>query len=97
MERKKQRFRVSFGRPGEPLDRMGYTEDVSPFGLFVSTRKNPEVGEEIWIELELSGEKVVLRGTVAWRRSTARELRSVASSGFGFQIVNAPEEWFRLF
>jgi hypothetical protein len=97
MERKKQRLRVSFGPPGEPCDNMGFTEDVSPYGMFISSRKNQELGQQLILEVYLDEGNILLDGVVVWRRSVSRELRSVAGTGFGVRITSAPGEWYQLF
>ena len=95
MVRKKQRLRVDFGKPGQARDNLGYTEDISPFGLFVSTRKSQELGQELLFEVHLPDGSALLQGIVAWRRSSSREVRSFASSGFGVRLLSAPEEWYQ--
>jgi hypothetical protein len=96
MPREKRRLRLRFGKPGENPETLGFTLNISPLGLFVSTYKLESVGQDVWLQVELPGaEAVLLQGKVVWKRSVRRELRSVANSGFGVALNQAPEAWYR--
>jgi hypothetical protein len=88
---------VRFGRPGEEADRMGFTADVSPYGMFVASLKLEKAGQPLWFLVELPSGMVKLQGEVVWCRRVPRELRTVVKSGFGIRLTQAPEEWYRFF
>ncbi len=94
LERKRQRLRVKFGRAGQTLNRMGFTEDINAWGIFVATLKPEDVGQELWLEVDLPESMVQMRGFVVRKRSNPRDISSIETSGFGVRIDQAPEEWY---
>lgn len=51
---------------------MGFSEDISEGGLFLSTMSPPPVGEQVTLEIKVSGGRsVTVEGEVRWHRYVA--------------------------
>ena len=94
LPRENKRLAVRFGLPGEPLDCVAFTADVSPLGLFVVTAKLPAVGKQLIIQIQLPDQTLRLEGWVAWSKTVPVQLRSVEKTGFGVRLDLPPEAWF---
>lgn len=96
MPRFKARLPVRFGKEGEQKDRLGFTDNVSPVGMFVITSRPEDPGSHLTVEVDLPGGKgtISISGQVAWSRSVQVEIRSVERPGFGIQLGVAPEAWY---
>jgi PilZ domain-containing protein len=97
MPREKRRLRLRFGKPGQEPETLGYTQDISPVGLFVAAYKLDELTNDLWLTVELPDEDVLLHGKVVWKRRVRREIRTIAKSGFGVELTQAPEAWYKFF
>jgi hypothetical protein len=82
--RKRLRLRYGVGR----ADTMGFTEDISPGGMFVTTTKIKPVSTLLTIELTTPADQAVLvEGTVQWTKSVIPSmLRLGMKGGMGIMI-----------
>ncbi|HEY6066467.1 MAG TPA: PilZ domain-containing protein [Thermoanaerobaculia bacterium] len=75
----------------------GFTEDISPTGIFVRSAYIPRVGTVLTLQLQLpTGEKLRVRGRVIRTHRLPQQMRSVLPSGFAIRLSEAPEEYFQL-
>jgi hypothetical protein len=100
LDRVKKRVTVRYGR--EAADRLGFTEDLSPSGIFVKTAQIMPPGSTIRIDMELGRDELVqVEGTVVWAKKVPQELtRLVKKSGMGVRIkrfLQGEEAYLRLF
>lgn len=78
--------------------RKGRTVNISPGGLFVRTDQDERQGDAVRMEIELPGQPPMeLRGQIAWARRIPTHFRHELANGFGVQLIQAPESWYRLF
>jgi len=70
--------------------------DVSASGLFLQTLANLAGSAQLIIDIDWNGEHITLMGKVAHVRQSNRSATAVNTSGFGFHIQSAPEDYFRL-
>ena len=75
----------------------GMVLNLSPRGLFVQTHASVGPGDAVDVSLRVPafGEPISLRTRVVWRRVVPQQLRNVAEGGFGVQIENASEDYYR--
>jgi hypothetical protein len=93
--RKKRRYLIEWQENDSLCT--GFTQDVSPTGLFVRSSYIPRVGSALVITLlSPGGGKLRLRGTVVRTQRVPQNLRGVLPSGFGVRLKEAPEEYFQL-
>jgi hypothetical protein len=93
--RRKRRYLVEWQNDGYVCT--GFTQDISPTGIFVRSTHIPDVGQTVSIELLLPGrEKLQIRGTVVRSYRVPQNLRRFIPSGFGIRLNEAPEEYFQL-
>ena len=93
-ERKKRRLLVEFTIDGTHYS--GFTNDVSPTGIFVRASRLPDLDKSISVTLHLPGEKhVVLRGKVVRSFRVPATLAHVIPSGFAIQLLESPEDYFQ--
>jgi hypothetical protein len=93
--RRKCRYLVEWTRWGAVCT--GFTNDISPTGMFVRTTTIPDNGESVTIHLLVrAGKKLRLRGTVVRSYRVPANLRRYVASGFGVRLDEAPEEYFEL-
>ena len=72
---------------------MGFSENLSEGGVFISTMSPPPVGETIGMQIEIEGgEPVPVEGVVRWHR----HIGSVVT-GCGVQFLGLPQEAQRYF
>jgi hypothetical protein len=75
----------------------GFTQDISPTGIFVRSTHIPEVGAAVSFQLLLpAGQKLHLSGKVVRTYRVPDNLRLYIASGFGIRLSAAPEEYFQL-
>ena len=75
----------------------GFTQDISPTGIFVRSTHIPDVGATIAFQLLLpGGPKLRMRATVVRTYRVPQNLRLYIASGFGVRLIDAPEEYFLL-
>jgi hypothetical protein len=93
-ERKKRRFLVEFNLEGTPCS--GFTNDISPNGIFVRSNRLPDPGVAVSLSLHLPGGKhVVLRGKVVRSFRVPASLSRLIPSGFAIQLSDSPEDYFQ--
>jgi len=93
--RRKRRYLVEWMAEGNLCT--GFTQDVSPTGIFVRSERIPKIGAVLTMQLLLPGsERLRLRGTVVRSHRLPQNLRAVLPSGFGLRLTEAPEEYFHL-
>jgi hypothetical protein len=100
LDRVKKRVTVRYGR--EAAEKLGFTEDLSPSGIFVKTAHIMPPGSPIRIDFELGGDGLVqVEGMVVWAKKVPPELtRLVKKSGMGVRIkrfLHGEEAYLRLF
>jgi hypothetical protein len=75
----------------------GFTQDVSPTGIFIRSTHIPEVGQTVSLKILLPGRKQLrVRGTVVRSYLAPANLRQFIPSGYGIRLKEAPEEYFQL-
>ncbi len=75
----------------------GFTQDVSPTGIFIRSTHIPEVGQIVSLKILLPGrQKLWVRGTVVRSYLAPANLRQFIPSGYGIRLKEAPEEYFQL-
>lgn len=79
---------VLFRTPGDELDELGFSYNVSSRGLFVRTLATPEA-DQVWLELRppRSRRRVRLEGRVAWRRPYVPTAAPTGPPGFGVELT----------
>jgi PilZ domain len=93
--RRKRRYLVEW--IAEEIVCTGFTEDISPTGIFVRSAFIPRVGAVLAMQLLLpDGGKLKVRGRVVRSHRVPQQMRSVYPSGFAIRLSEAPEEYFRL-
>lgn len=95
-ERRKRRFLVEFTVGGAPCT--GFTNDVSPSGIFVRSVRLPDPGTSVTVNLHLpDGRRIDLRGRVVRSFRVPPQLSRLIPSGFAIQLTDTPEEYFQFF
>jgi Tfp pilus assembly protein PilZ len=94
--RSKKRLTVRFGI--DEFKDMGYTEDISPSGLFIQTVKVLKPGTRLQVQLTTrDGKMVLLKGQVRWAKRVPPQLVRKIKAGMGVKITEflEGEEIFR--
>jgi PilZ domain len=86
-KRHRKRLTLKFGL--QETDRIAFTEDISPLGMFIKTANVVAPGSMIKIDLTLGAESMVsMEARVMWaKRVPANMVRLVKKSGMGVRIV----------
>ena len=94
--RKRRRFLVEFDVAGNK--HTGFTQDVSPSGLFVCSIRVPKPGTRVSLRLRISKEKdVSLRGIAVRSFRGPTSLASIMPSGFAVSFSETPaEDYFQM-
>jgi len=93
--RSKRRYLVEFTLDGVASN--GFTNDLSPNGIFVRSARLPELGANLTLSLHLTdGKRLTVRGKVVRTRRVPPALSRVIPSGFGIRLTDTPEEYFQL-
>jgi hypothetical protein len=93
-ERKKRRLLAEFTIDGAHYS--GFTNDVSPTGIFVRASKLPDLNQPIAVTLHLpENKRVVVRGKVIRSFRVPATLSRLIPSGFALQVSDSPEEYFQ--
>jgi hypothetical protein len=93
--RRKRRYLIEW-QTGDSLC-TGFTQDISPTGIFIRSAHIPKIGAALTIQLLIpAGGKMRLRGTVVRSQRVPQNLRAVVPSGFAVRLNEAPEEYFGL-
>jgi Tfp pilus assembly protein PilZ len=88
-----KRLFVKFGM--EKPDQVGFTEDISPSGLFIKCSTVLQPGSHVRIEIELSDHHfVLLAGEVVWAKKVPQHLlRMAKKSGMGIRLVQTGDDY----
>lgn len=93
-ERKKRRLLVEFTIDGTHYS--GFTNDVSPTGIFVRSSRLPDLDQALAVTLHLpEGKHLVLRGKVVRSIRVPATLSRVIPSGFALTLSDSPEDYFQ--
>jgi hypothetical protein len=93
--RRKRRYFVEWQKDDSLCT--GFTEDISPTGMFVRSTHIPEPGLTVSLKLQLpEGRGLRIRGTVVRCDRVPANLSRFVASGFGVRLKEAPEEYFQL-
>ena len=81
-----KRLKLKFGESTPTL--LGFTEDISPSGLFIKTTRPLHPGKKILVEISAPNNQMVfLEGYVVWiKRVTAGMINLVKKGGMGVKI-----------
>lgn len=98
--RKRKRLSLKFG-PETP-DRLAFTEDISPEGMFIKTAYICKPGSTVLIEIILpDNTSATLEGKVMWAKKVQPNMiRLVTKCGMGIRImryVSGEENYRRLY
>ena len=103
-DKRRRMPRLSYGLPVrywswfENPPKEGQTVNISPNGMFIKTDHNERNGRPLKLEINLPGRKAMsMEAVVVWNRNIPSAFREMLDNGFGVRIVQAPEEWYRLF
>ncbi|MBI3597016.1 MAG: PilZ domain-containing protein [Nitrospirae bacterium] len=88
-----KRLFVKFGK--EKPDKLGFTEDVSPGGMFIKSNAVFPPGIQLQIELTLPDHRVLLMtGKVMWARQVPPSLlRYAKKSGMGIRLTQVNHDY----
>jgi hypothetical protein len=93
--RRKRRYLVEWRKDDYVCT--GFTQDISPTGIFVRSTHIPERGLVVSFKLLLpEGRRLRVRGTVVRSYRVPANLTRYIASGFGVRLDEAPEEYFQL-
>jgi len=93
--RRKRRYLVEWQKDDYVCT--GFTQDISPTGIFVRSTHIPEHGLTVSLKLLLpEGQKLRVRGTVVRSYRVPANLTRFIANGFGVRLNEAPEEYFQL-
>jgi hypothetical protein len=93
--RRKRRYLVEWQKDDYVCT--GFTENISPTGIFVRSTHIPELGLTVSLKLLLpEGQKLRVRGTVVRSYLAPANLRRFIPSGYGVRLNEAPEAYFQL-
>jgi hypothetical protein len=93
--RRKRRYLVEWQKDDYVCT--GFTQDISPTGIFVRSMHIPELGVTVSLKVLLpEGQKLRVRGTVVRSYRVPVNLRRFIPNGFGIHLNEAPEEYFQL-
>ena len=86
-DRERRRLTVQFRPLGTDKDlRGGFSDDISPRGLFIQTAFSVPPGRRVELFVELPGGVRRLVGTVAWARRAPAGLTGKKRSGMGIRL-----------
>lgn len=81
-------MKVSFADGG--VAQVGYTQNLSQTGLFVTTARLPKLGAQLSVRLDIAPVPVEVHGQVVRHVVVPAELRSLKGQGFGLKFTRAP-------
>lgn len=95
-ERFRKRIPCAFNAGGRSSS--GLVLNVSRSGLFLQTSIPEDSGTVVDLELKPLDrvEPIALTARVVWRKAVPAQLRTIASGGFGLQIIRADEAYYGL-
>ncbi len=94
--RSRKRLQVRFGT--EKPEHLGYTEDISPQGLFIQTAKVMKPGTRLQVRLTTrEGRQILIEGHVRWAKGAPPQFLGKLRTGMGVMITSfvTGEEFFR--
>ena len=93
-----RRFKVQFSAQCDAFNYTGFSENISPTGLYITSNHLEEIGQEIWLKVSLDHETYeIVKGVVTWRRKAPAEYQMAVRHGMGIRITQASEKWYWLF
>ncbi len=95
-QRFRKRIPCAFNAGGRSCS--GLVLNVSRSGLFLQTSVPEDSGTVVDLELKPldRAEPIALTARVVWRKAVPAQLRTIASGGFGLQIIRADEAYYGL-
>lgn len=96
ISRNKKRIPVRFGT--DEYRHMGYTDDVSPGGIFIQTTSVLKPGGLLQVQLNTQdGEVILFTGQIRWAKRVPAQLIRKIKAGMGVKIMSFQqgEEIFR--
>jgi hypothetical protein len=92
--RSKRRFLVEFSLEGTVCT--GFTNDVSPSGIFIRSVRLPVPGTLLTANLHLpEGKRIAVRGKVVRSYRVPAALSRLIPSGFSIRLSDTPEDYFQ--
>jgi hypothetical protein len=92
--RSKRRFLVEFDFEGAACT--GFTNDVSPTGIFIRSVRLPMPGTLLTASLHLpEGKRISVRGKVVRAHRVPAALSRLIPSGFSIRLTEPPEDYFQ--
>jgi uncharacterized protein (TIGR02266 family) len=92
-------MRILFTRGGTGIAIEAVTDDISPDGVFVRTRRRPpDVGTKLGLLLKLEDPELelMLRGVVAWASDSPADESGHRSCGMGISFTDLDDETRRI-
>ena len=94
-DRRKRRYLVEW--QNDDYVCTGFTENISPTGIFVRSTHIPDLGATVSLKILLPERgRLRVRGTVVRSYLAPANLRQFIPSGYGVRLNEAPEEYFQL-
>ena len=92
--RVKRRLVIEFRLAGTPC--VGFTYNLSPFGVFVRSIRIPNPGVSISAELHLpDGKRIPLEGKVVRSYRAPTAMARLVPSGFGMTVTGTDEQYYQ--
>jgi hypothetical protein len=92
--RSKRRFLVEFNFQGTVCT--GFTNDVSPTGIFIRSVRLPTPGTLLTANLHLpDGKRIAVRGKVVRSHRVPAALSRLIPSGFSILLSETPEDYYQ--
>jgi hypothetical protein len=92
--RSRRRFLVEFDLEGTVCT--GFTNDVSPTGIFIRSVRLPAPGTLLTASLHLpEGRRIAVRGRVVRSHRVPTALSRLIPSGFSIRLSDTPEDYFQ--
>jgi len=85
-----KKLMVSFDDEG--ADTLGLTEDISKFGIRITSNKKLIEKQEIVVSIAIPGEVFELKGEVIWCNESGDKKSNIPDS-MGIKIISAPPEY----
>jgi hypothetical protein len=85
--RQSQRLRVNVWEHGRDRPTVGYTENVSAQGMFLSMSQPLRIGSKVRLEVLADEQSFMAEGVVAHTRRVPQELQKVKQAGMGISLL----------
>ena len=96
MRRKDSRMTVKYKPLGGKEENIGFTENISPLGIFISCTKPIKEGTALSLYLDNEGKIVFVQGVVVWNRQIRFTDKKIEGLGFGVNLFHVPDDWISL-